>query len=76
MPLAIEACVGRVVRLLPDGFAVKFVEEQKRNDLERLVMRPTPPRSAGGFGHLGATVAPSTMLPACVGLLGGSGATG
>jgi hypothetical protein len=51
MPLAIGACVGRVVRLLPDGFAVKFVEEQKRNDLERLVMRPTAPRSAGGNGQ-------------------------
>jgi PilZ domain len=50
MPLAVGACVGRVVRLLPEGFAVKFVEEQKRNDLERLVMRPTPPRSAGGNG--------------------------
>jgi hypothetical protein len=50
MPLAVGACVGRVIRHLPDGFAVKFVEEQKRNDLERLVMRPTPPRSAGGNG--------------------------
>jgi PilZ domain len=50
MPLAVGACVGRVVRLLPEGFAVKFVEEQKRNDLERLVMRPIPPRSAGGNG--------------------------
>jgi hypothetical protein len=42
MPLAVGACVGRVVRHLPDGFAVRFVEEQKRNDLERLVIRPTP----------------------------------
>jgi hypothetical protein len=31
---------------LPDGFAVKFVEQQNRNDLERLVVRPNPPRSA------------------------------
>jgi hypothetical protein len=46
MPLAVGACVGRVVRHLPDGFAVKFVEPQNRNDLERLVVRPTPPRSA------------------------------
>jgi hypothetical protein len=51
MPLAVGACVGRVVRLLPEGFAVKFVEEQKRSDLERLVMRPTPQRSAGGKGQ-------------------------
>jgi len=41
MPLAVGACVGRVVRLLPQGFAVKFVEQQNRNELERLVMRPT-----------------------------------
>jgi hypothetical protein len=50
MPLAVGACVGRVVRLLPDGFAVKFIEEQKRNDLERLVMRPPPQRYAGAKG--------------------------
>jgi hypothetical protein len=47
-PLAIGACVGRVVRLLPDGFAVEFVEQPNRNDLERLVVRPTLLRSAGG----------------------------
>jgi hypothetical protein len=47
MPLAVGACVGRVIRHLPDGFAVRFVEEQKRNDLERLVIRPTPLLSAG-----------------------------
>ena len=47
MPLAVGACVGRVVRLLPHGFAVKFVEQQNRNDLERLVIRPAPLRSAG-----------------------------
>jgi len=47
MPLAVGACVGRVVRRLPDGFAVKFVERQNRDDLERRVVRPTP-LSAGG----------------------------
>jgi hypothetical protein len=47
MPLAVGACVGRVVRHLPDGFAVRFVEDQKRNDLERLVIRPTPLLFAG-----------------------------
>jgi hypothetical protein len=46
-PLAIGACIGRVIRLLPDGFAVKFVEQQKRQDLNRLVIRPVPPPSAG-----------------------------
>ena len=43
MPLAVGACVGRVVRLLPQGFAVKFVEQQNRKELERLVMRPAAP---------------------------------
>jgi hypothetical protein len=45
MPLAVGACVGRVVRLLPQGFAVKFVEQQSRNHLERLVMRRRHSRS-------------------------------
>ena len=48
MPLAVGACIGRVVRLLPDGFAVKFVEPQPRDTLERRVMRPTPPAPASG----------------------------
>lgn len=39
-PLAVGACIGRVVRLLPDGFAVKFVTPQSRADLNRLVIRP------------------------------------
>ncbi|HET6839959.1 MAG TPA: PilZ domain-containing protein [Bradyrhizobium sp.] len=42
MPLAVGACVGRVVRLLPNGFAVKFIEQLNRTDLNRLVVRPTP----------------------------------
>jgi PilZ domain-containing protein len=46
MPLAVGACVGRVVRLLPDGFAVKFIEQQNRLHLERLVMRRTNSRSS------------------------------
>ena len=48
MPLAVGACIGRVVRLLPDGFAVKFVETQDRLDLNRLIVRSAPPLSAGG----------------------------
>jgi hypothetical protein len=48
MPVAVGACIGRVVRLLPDGFAVKFVELQKRHDLNRLIVRSAPPPSAGG----------------------------
>ena len=46
MPLAVGACVGRVVRHLPDGFAIKFVEPQTRDVLERRVMRPAPPAFA------------------------------
>jgi hypothetical protein len=48
MPLAVGACIGRVVRALPDGFAIKFVEPQNRRDLDRLIARPTPSPSAGG----------------------------
>lgn len=39
-PLAVGACVGRVVRHLDGGFAVKFIEEQGRDVLERRVIRP------------------------------------
>jgi PilZ domain-containing protein len=39
-PLAIGACVGRVVRTFPSGFAVQFIEKQRQYDLERLVIRP------------------------------------
>ena len=47
MPLAVGACIGRVVRHLPDGFAVKFVEPQNRFDLNRLIVRPLPAAAAG-----------------------------
>jgi hypothetical protein len=39
-PLAIGACVGRVVRVFPSGFAIKFVEKQAKHDLDRLIIRP------------------------------------
>jgi hypothetical protein len=39
MPLAVGACIGRVVRLLPNGIAVKFVEQQTVRDLDRMVAR-------------------------------------
>jgi hypothetical protein len=51
-PLAVGACVGRVIRHLDGGFAVKFVEEQGRDVLERRVIRPMQaPR-----GQRGATL--------------------
>lgn len=43
MPLAVGACIGRVVRTLPDGFAVRFVERQNPTDLARLIARPVAP---------------------------------
>jgi hypothetical protein len=39
-PLAVGACVGRVARIFPAGFAVSFVEKLNQYDLERLVIRP------------------------------------
>jgi PilZ domain len=48
MPLAVGACIGRVVRHLPNGFAIKFVEPQNRHDLDRLIARAPPQLSAGG----------------------------
>ena len=39
VPLAVGTCIGRVVRLLPDGFAVQFVELQNPRDLDRLILR-------------------------------------
>ncbi len=48
-PLAVGACVGRVIRHLDGGFAVKFVEEQGREVLERRVIRPMQaPRAQRG----------------------------
>jgi PilZ domain-containing protein len=39
MPLAVGACIGRVVRLLPNGIAIKFIERQNSRSLERLTAR-------------------------------------
>ncbi|WP_291863263.1 PilZ domain-containing protein [Bradyrhizobium sp.] len=41
-PLAVGACIGRVVRLLPEGFAVRFVSMQNRQELDRLLCRSRP----------------------------------
>lgn len=38
-PLAVGACVGRVIRKFDNGFAVRFTEKQQRDDLVRLVVR-------------------------------------
>jgi hypothetical protein len=47
-PLAIGAYIGRVVRHFSDGFAVKFIERQSRNDLTRLIVRPASLSLASG----------------------------
>jgi hypothetical protein len=44
-PLAIGACIGRVVRKFNHGFAVKFVERQNRDDIVRLLARATATQS-------------------------------
>ena len=42
-PLAIGACVGRVIRVFETGFAVKFLERQDLDDLSRLIiLKPRP----------------------------------
>ena len=37
-PLAIGACVGRVIRVLETGFAVKFIQRQDIDNLSRLII--------------------------------------
>jgi len=41
-PLAIGACVGRVIRHMPNGFAVKFVKKQNRDELNNLLEKDAP----------------------------------
>jgi hypothetical protein len=43
-PLAIGACVGRVIRIFETGFAVKFIERQDIDDLSRRII--VQPRGA------------------------------
>ncbi|MCK1622367.1 PilZ domain-containing protein [Bradyrhizobium sp. 160] len=45
-PLAVGACVGRVIRKFHHGFAVKFAEKQSRDDLVRLIVRTPMLQSA------------------------------
>jgi hypothetical protein len=39
MPVGIGACIGRVIRHTPDGFAVKFAKQQSRDELNGLIVR-------------------------------------
>jgi hypothetical protein len=61
MPLAVGACVGRVVRLLPNGIAVKFVERQTVSDLDRLVVRDVAAAAKTEAGLRGSAAAISTV---------------
>lgn len=45
-PLAVGACVGRVIRKFENGFAVKFAEKQSRDDVVRLIVRTAMLQSA------------------------------
>jgi hypothetical protein len=45
--LALGVCVGRVVRHLHDGFALKFADLQRRGELERRVASRVKPAVAG-----------------------------
>jgi len=51
-PLAIGACVGRVIRVFDTGFAIKFVQRQDIDDLSRLIVvqpRGLPPPADDAF---------------------------
>jgi hypothetical protein len=41
-PLAVGACVGRVIRHLSNGFAVKFVQKQHRDELNQMLAKEAP----------------------------------
>jgi hypothetical protein len=41
-PLAVGACVGRVIRHVPNGFAVKFVQKQHRDELNQMLAKEAP----------------------------------
>jgi hypothetical protein len=45
-PLALGSCVGRVVRHFSAGFAIQFVQEQTRTDLEHRIARQTAARKS------------------------------
>ncbi|QDW41346.1 PilZ domain-containing protein [Bradyrhizobium sp. KBS0727] len=49
MPLAVGACIGRVVRLLPNGIAIRFIERQNSRALERLSVRAGHTEPAADF---------------------------
>ena len=55
MPLAIGACVGRVVRHFREGFAVKFVAPQNEQHLEKLIARPSRLLASAGHQSPGRT---------------------
>jgi hypothetical protein len=55
-PLAIGACVGRVIRVFETGFAVRFVERQNIDDLSRLILVQPRQRSTAAQARAGGLV--------------------
>jgi hypothetical protein len=62
-PLAVGSCVGRVVRHLREGFAVKFIETQDKGHLEKLIARP-PHALVLRIGDATASSAETVLLEA------------
>ncbi len=58
-PLAVGACIGRVVRVFPSGFAVKFVEKHGKDDLARLIVRAEPKRPLSAPSEVSSLVSAS-----------------
>jgi hypothetical protein len=50
-PLAVGACIGRVVRHLPHGFAIQFVEPQTRSELDRRLSQTVLPHTGRSASH-------------------------
>lgn len=61
MPLAVGACIGRVVRQFPEGFAVKLVEPvHNLQELERRLIR----HMAGPAANTNGKIEQFTLIPA------------
>jgi len=70
MPLAVGACIGRVVRHFTTGFAVKFVEKQKLLDLDRVIVRSPRPVLVSENRNPGLVLPDRAMRPQPIALAG------
>ena len=56
-PLAVGACVGRVIRVFETGFAVRFVERQNLDDLSRrIIVQPRRGSTSAAEDRAGGVV--------------------